>query len=124
MFFSNFQGTARGREPRPRALFGAERGNHGRRQNRAQKSGDASPDMRHRPIFFSSTTRRYGERWIRYVHNEGGHAVQNVHLQAQTLGLGSVPVGAFDDGRVSGVLSLPTNLEPIYMVSVGYVGEV
>lgn len=69
---------------------------------------------------FSRTTNRYGKRGIRYVYMEAGHAAQNVHLQAEALGLGSVAVGAFDDTSVSKVLSLPKNLEPIYMVTVGY----
>jgi nitroreductase len=51
---------------------------------------------------------------------EAGHAAQNVHLQAEALGLGSVAVGAFDDASVSKVLSLLKNLEPVYMVTVGY----
>ncbi|GAH56822.1 unnamed protein product, partial [marine sediment metagenome] len=69
---------------------------------------------------FSRTTNRYGQRGVRYVYMEAGHAAQNVHLQAESLGLGSVAVGAFDDGSVSKVLSLPDYLEPIYMVVVGY----
>jgi SagB-type dehydrogenase family enzyme len=69
---------------------------------------------------FARTTGRYGQRGIRYVYNEVGHAAQNVHLQAEALGLGSVPVGAFDDASVSNVLSLPDYLEPLYLVSVGY----
>jgi SagB-type dehydrogenase family enzyme len=69
---------------------------------------------------FARTTRRYGERGIRYVYMEAGHAAQNVHLQAESLGLGSVAVGAFDDASVSKVLSLPDHREPIYMVVVGY----
>jgi len=69
---------------------------------------------------FNGTTGRYGERGIRYVYMEAGHAAQNVHLQAEALGLGSVAVGAFDDAAVSKVLSLPRNLEPLYMVAVGY----
>jgi SagB-type dehydrogenase family enzyme len=69
---------------------------------------------------FSRTTNHYGKRGIRYVYMEAGHAAQNVHLQAEALGLGSVAVGAFDDSSVSKVLSLPKNLEPIYMVMVGY----
>jgi SagB-type dehydrogenase family enzyme len=69
---------------------------------------------------FSRTTGRYGQRGIRYVYMEAGHAAQNVHLEAQVLGLGSVPVGAFDDASVSKVLSLPDELEPIYMVTAGY----
>jgi len=69
---------------------------------------------------FSRTTNRYGKRGVRYVYMEAGHAAQNVHLQAESLGLGSVAVGAFDDNSVSKVLSLPDYLEPIYMVVVGY----
>ena len=69
---------------------------------------------------FTRTTGRYGKRGIRYVYMEAGHAAQNVHLQAEALGLGSVAVGAFDDAAVSKVLSLPRNLEPLYMVAVGY----
>jgi SagB-type dehydrogenase family enzyme len=69
---------------------------------------------------FDRTTRRYGKRGIRYVYMEAGHAAQNVHLQAEVLGLGSVAVGAFDDASVSKVLSLPINFEPVYMVVVGY----
>ena len=69
---------------------------------------------------FSRTTNHYGKRGIRYVYMEVGHAAQNVHLQAEVLGLGSVAVGAFDDSSVSKVLSLPKNLEPVYMVTVGY----
>jgi SagB-type dehydrogenase family enzyme len=69
---------------------------------------------------FSRTTNHYGQRGVRYVYMEAGHAAQNVHLQAEALGLGSVAVGAFDDSSVSKVLSLPNDLEPIYMVVVGY----
>ena len=69
---------------------------------------------------FSRTTNHYGKRGIRYVYMEAGHAAQNVHLQAEALGLGSVAVGAFDDASVSKVLSLPDYLEPLYMVTVGY----
>lgn len=69
---------------------------------------------------FSRTTGHYGQRGIRYVYMEAGHAAQNVHLQAEALGLGSVAVGAFDDASVSKVLALPNQLEPLYMVVVGY----
>ncbi|MBA7598159.1 hypothetical protein ES703_05169 [subsurface metagenome] len=69
---------------------------------------------------FGRTTTRYGQRGVRYVYMEAGHVAQNVHLQAESLGLGSVAVGAFEDASVSKVLSLPDYLEPIYMVVVGY----
>ena len=71
-------------------------------------------------VQFTRTTGRYGQRGIRYVYMEAGHAAQNVHLQAEALGLGSVAVGAFDDASVSKVLTLLNHLEPIYMVVIGY----
>ncbi len=69
---------------------------------------------------FTRTTNHYGKRGVRYVYMEAGHAAQNIHLQVESLGLGSVAVGAFDDSAVSEVLSLPENLEPVYMVAIGY----
>jgi SagB-type dehydrogenase family enzyme len=36
----------------------------------------------------------------RYVHLEGGHAAQNLLLEATAIGLGAVPIGAFDDARL------------------------
>ncbi|MBW8016178.1 MAG: SagB/ThcOx family dehydrogenase [Planctomycetes bacterium] len=69
---------------------------------------------------FTRTTGYYGKRGIRYVYMEAGHAGQNVSLQAEALGLGSVAVGAFDDDAVSKVLSLPNQLDPLYMLVIGY----
>jgi nitroreductase len=43
------------------------------------------------------------------VHLEGGHAAQNVHLQAVALDLGTVVVGAFADAEVKRVLTLADN---------------
>lgn len=68
---------------------------------------------------YERTTQRYGERGIRYVHIEAGHCAQNIHLEAVALGLGSVPVGAFDDDRLSSVLKLK-NEKPLYIIPVGY----
>jgi SagB-type dehydrogenase family enzyme len=65
------------------------------------------------------TTRRYGRRGLTYVHMEAGHAAQNMHLQAVALGLGSVPVGAFDDDAVTEVLGLPPAQIPLYLIPVG-----
>ncbi len=68
---------------------------------------------------YERTTRKYGERGIRYVHMEVGHAGQNLCLQAVALGLGAVTVGAFYDDEVAKVLKLPENEEPLYIITVG-----
>ena len=69
---------------------------------------------------FSRTEERYGSaRSPRYIHLEAGHAAQNVLLQAVAIGLGAVPVGAFQDNLVSSVLDLPSDHVPLYLVPIG-----
>ncbi|MCK4962680.1 MAG: SagB/ThcOx family dehydrogenase, partial [Anaerolineales bacterium] len=64
---------------------------------------------------------RYGRaRSPRYVHLEAGHAAQNILLQAVSLNLGSVLIGAFEDSRVQTVLELPSDHEPLYLIPVGH----
>jgi len=65
------------------------------------------------------TARRYGPRAERYVLMEVGHCAQNILLQAVALGLGSVPVGAFDEGKVAEALQLPSGQQPFYILPVG-----
>lgn len=68
---------------------------------------------------YERTTVKYGERGIRYVHIELGHAAQNLCLQAVAMDLGVVTVGAFDDNRVAEVLGLPDDEKPLYIIPVG-----
>jgi len=67
---------------------------------------------------YERTTGTYGKRGNRYVHMEAGHAAQNVYLQAVSLQLGTVVLGAFDDERVKDVLSLREE-QPLYLMPVG-----
>jgi SagB-type dehydrogenase family enzyme len=67
---------------------------------------------------YKRTTWKYGQRGIRYVHLEAGHAAQNVYLQAMSLQLGTVVLGAFDDTKVKDVLGLKEE-EPLYLMPVG-----
>jgi SagB-type dehydrogenase family enzyme len=70
---------------------------------------------------YARTAARYGEeRGPRYVHLEAGHAAQNLLLQAVALGLGAVPIGAFDDEEVQAALGLPPDHEPLYLIPVGH----
>lgn len=68
---------------------------------------------------YERTTVKYGERGIRYVHMEVGHAAQNMCLQATAMDLGIVTVGAFNDEQVKEVLNLPDNEQPLYIIPVG-----
>lgn len=63
--------------------------------------------------------RKYRERGTRYVHLEAGHIAQNVYLQAESLGLGTVAVGAFRGENVKAVLRLRDEEEPLYLMPVG-----
>ncbi|MCL1993249.1 MAG: SagB/ThcOx family dehydrogenase [Spirochaetes bacterium] len=63
----------------------------------------------------------YGERGHRYTWIEVGHSAQNIYLQAEALGLGTVAVGAFIDGNVSAVLQLPPEEAPLYLMPIGFV---
>ncbi len=68
---------------------------------------------------YERTTGKYGDRGIRYVHIEVGHAAQNLCLQASALGLGAVTIGAFHDEQVTKLLDLPGNEQPLYIIPVG-----
>ena len=68
---------------------------------------------------YERTETRYGGRAYRDVHMEAGHAAENILLQAVSLGLGAVPVGAFDGERVADVLSLPEQHRPLYIIPAG-----
>lgn len=69
---------------------------------------------------YKKSTRKYHERGIMYTHLEAGHAAQNLVLEAVSLGLGSLTVGAFYDKSVAKLLDLPRNEDPLYIIPVGY----
>lgn len=66
---------------------------------------------------YERTTFRYGERGIRYVHMEVGHCGQNIHLQCETMGLGTVIIGAFNDKEVKRILKIKEDV--LYIMPVG-----
>ncbi len=68
---------------------------------------------------YKRTTVKYGERGIRYVHIEVGHAAQNVFLQAISLNLGAVVIGAFYDEEVKKILNMPIKEQPLYIIPIG-----
>ena len=68
---------------------------------------------------FERTTVKYRDRGVRYVFMEAGHAAQNLCLQAISLGLGSVTIGAFSDNEVARILKTDKGYAPIYIIPVG-----
>lgn len=68
---------------------------------------------------FVRTTGKYGERGIRYVYMDLGHAAENVYLQAVSLNLGTVVIGAFADDAVRPAISLPAEEVPLSIMPIG-----
>lgn len=68
---------------------------------------------------YERTAWKYGERTARYVHMEVGCAAQNLALQAESLGLGTVFIGAFNDDEVKKILALPKDEHPLCLLPVG-----
>jgi len=68
------------------------------------------------------TAAKYGDRAERYVHIEVGSAAENVYLQVEPLGLGTVFMGAFDDAAVRDVLGLPGDQDVFGIMPVGRKG--
>jgi SagB-type dehydrogenase family enzyme len=72
---------------------------------------------------YTRTTSQYPEHGIRYVHMEAGHAAENVQLVGTARRLHTCPVGAFDDVSLASALGLPDELDPLYLLPVGYPPE-
>ncbi|MGB2728806.1 MAG: SagB/ThcOx family dehydrogenase [Halobacteriota archaeon] len=64
---------------------------------------------------YERTTWKYGERGNRYVHIEAGHAAQNVYLQAVSLDLGTVVIGAFIDSEVKEIMNMQEQETPLHI---------
>jgi SagB-type dehydrogenase family enzyme len=71
---------------------------------------------------YERTTRKYSERGIRYAHMEAGHAAQNVYLQAVSLDIGTVVIGAFNDPEVAKIVNVSERGKPLYIMPVGRKG--
>jgi SagB-type dehydrogenase family enzyme len=72
---------------------------------------------------YERTTVKYGDRGVRYVHIEAGHAAENICLEAVALKLGTVTIGAFEDDKVKNVLKCPDDEAPLYILPVGNLAD-
>jgi SagB-type dehydrogenase family enzyme len=71
---------------------------------------------------YDRTTAKYGDRGReRYVPMEAGCVAENLYLQAQALGLGTVSVGSFHDDQVREVISAPSQYVPLFVMPMGHV---
>ncbi len=68
---------------------------------------------------YKKTTQKYGDRGKRYVHMEAGAVAENVYLQSQSLNIGTVFVGAFDDNEVKQIIKAQNNEEPLCLMPLG-----
>ncbi len=66
---------------------------------------------------YERTMKKYQQRGVRYVHMEVGSAGENIYLQCESLGLGTVFIGAFEDEEVKKVLGITE--EPLAIFPVG-----
>ena len=69
---------------------------------------------------FQRTTWKYEDRGYRYAYIEAGHVGQNIALQAISLGLGSVGIGAFFDDDINTLIGIDGKSEAtLYLYAVG-----
>jgi SagB-type dehydrogenase family enzyme len=109
-------------EPVQHGLYLLTSGDYRRELSDAALSQSSVADGAMAVVFtavYERTTVKYGERGIRYVYIELGHAAQNLCLQAVAMDLGVVTIGAFTDERVAEILDLPDDEAPLYIVPVG-----
>lgn len=63
---------------------------------------------------------RYGRKARDFALLEAGHIAQNILLEAVSLELGAVPIGAFEISSVRKVCRMAGGLEPYYIISIGH----
>jgi len=72
---------------------------------------------------FKRTTVKYGQRGIQYVLMEVGHVGQNILLQAVSLGLGAVSIGAFNENDIIQLMDFGPEEQPLYLIPIGCLAE-
>jgi len=68
---------------------------------------------------FEEMKRRVGEPGTGYTYLEGGHAAQNLMLQATAFGLYGVTAGAITPKQVQTALQIPSEQVPFYLIPIG-----
>jgi len=68
---------------------------------------------------YERVTGKYGNKGMQYVYMEVGHASQNVCLQAVSLGLGALTIGAFYNDQVKTAIHAMPDERPLYIMPIG-----
>ncbi len=63
---------------------------------------------------------RYGGKAQKLMLLDAGRIVQNVHLQALSLELAPLAIADFNTNKLRKICRLPQDLDPIYLICVGY----
>ena len=78
-------------------------------------------------VVVCANARRIGEYGARgrdlYMIQDAAAATQNLLLAAHAAGLGTVWIGAFDEGGVRQILGLPPAVRPLALIPLGYPAE-
>ena len=69
---------------------------------------------------FSRITDRLGKQRMYFAYMEAGHVAQNLYLQVESLGLGTVSMGGIIEENISQALNLPEKHIPLYVMPVGH----
>jgi nitroreductase len=67
---------------------------------------------------------KYGERGKSlYCIQDTAAAVENMLLTANSLGLGTCWIGAFEDDKVRSILNIPQKIKPVALITMGFPKE-
>ncbi len=70
------------------------------------------------------SSQRYDRRGANlYCLQDTAAAIQNLHLAAHALGLGTSWIGAFNEAEIRKLLTIPLNVRPVAIIPVGYPAE-
>lgn len=68
---------------------------------------------------FERATPKYGERGVQYAIQESGSAGENIYIESTAIGLGTVMMGAFDDGQVAQLIGTGIGEKPLLLMPLG-----
>ena len=72
----------------------------------------------------NSSSQRYGTRGKNlYCIQDTAAAIENIHLVAHSLGIGTCWIGAFEEEKTREILKIPEGVRAVAIIPVGYSAE-